>query len=234
MNQPLHVVSNHLSLNHTSNLVFTLSIQVVPHPIYLLSQTLLSFLQIIPTITTLNKLLRLNLVKLRRSLQERLLEIILIHRLTQVHKHLSHIPHQPPVNNLASPLLVNKIKKRVEKPRVYLRRMHYIIPPQTKPHGMNMRLLSALDVSPIHIHEDITYHLQRLVVLVPLLVELLEKCSSLSRLDEPRLLLEMTSHGGDEPRVELLAELVENHVVRVSGEPKIQNQSKSTIRNAER
>ena len=78
-----------------------------------------------------------------------------------------------------------------------------------------MRLLGALDVGSVHVHEDVPYHFQRFVVLVPLLVELFKKRSSLSSLDELGLVLEMSSHGGDKAGVELIAKLVQNHVVRV-------------------
>mmetsp|Transcript_23744 Transcript_23744/g.77363 ORF Transcript_23744/g.77363 Transcript_23744/m.77363 type:complete len:746 (+) Transcript_23744:257-2494(+) len=211
-----HVLGDELPLDHLVEPPLGRLVEVVCDPLVLLAQPRLRLAHVLGGRVLGEALVRLLAVKVRRRLEEGYLKVALVDVLAELDEHGSDCLDDASLDRLGAPLPVDQVEHRREQPALDAIVAADFVAEDLQPALEHGHLLLGDDVGAIHVHEDVTDHDGRQPVLFPLLLELRQKVAVGRNRNLLRNAAQVEGDGLDEPVVQLVAKLVQHHVVRIA------------------
>mmetsp|Transcript_42620 Transcript_42620/g.96357 ORF Transcript_42620/g.96357 Transcript_42620/m.96357 type:complete len:317 (+) Transcript_42620:1959-2909(+) len=212
----LHVLSDELTLRNFPDPGLRVAVEVVAHSLGLLEKPRLCFLHVVGGRILRHVFLRLRLVEGAGLLQEGILEVRSVHLAPQLDKHPADRLQQRAGDHLALPLALDHVKHHVKQPVLDLRVAADLVAEDLQPAVVHRGLLLRDNVSAVHVHEDVADHDRGDLVLVPLVLQLLQEAILCGAMHLGRHGAQVRRDGLLEASVQLVAELVQDHVIRVA------------------
>ena len=122
-----HMSRNQLALGHFLDLWLCARIKVVRHAVLLLEQPPLCLLHVVGRRVLRQVLVRFDLVKVGRALQEGLLEVLAVDLQPQLEQHACDRLDQPARDHLASALARHQVEKHLQQPVLDARVAHDLV-----------------------------------------------------------------------------------------------------------